>query len=106
MARPVVVVVDAEDASRQALARQLEGRYGADYRIISSASPEEALTGLEQLRTEGALAKRTSACQVSVMCQFGGRIVPSLLVAEEPLEFFCRRLPIWPRRQMGEIWIF
>jgi len=26
MARPVVVVVDAEDASRQALARELEGR--------------------------------------------------------------------------------
>ena len=46
MARPVVVVVDAEDASRQALARELEGRYGADYRIVSSASPQEALPGL------------------------------------------------------------
>ena len=54
MARPVVVVVDAEDASRQALARELEGRYGADYRIVSSASPQEALAGLEQLRGEGA----------------------------------------------------
>ncbi len=54
MARPVVVVVDAEDASRQALARELEGRYGADYRIVSSASPEEALAGLEQLQGEGA----------------------------------------------------
>ena len=54
MARPVVVVVDAEDASRQALARELEGRYGADYRIVSSASPEEALAGLEQLRGDGA----------------------------------------------------
>jgi CheY-like chemotaxis protein len=54
MARPVVVVVDAEDASRQALTRELEGRYGADYRIVSSASPQEALAGLEQLRGEGA----------------------------------------------------
>ena len=54
MARPVVVVVDAEDAGRQALARELEGRYGAHYRIMSSASPEEALAGLEQLRAEGA----------------------------------------------------
>jgi len=54
MARPVVVVVDAEDASRQALARELELRYGAHYRIMSSASPEEALAGLEQLRGEGA----------------------------------------------------
>jgi thioredoxin reductase (NADPH) len=54
MARPVVVVVDDEDASRQGLAREPEGRYGADYRIVSSASPEEALAGLEQLRVEGA----------------------------------------------------
>jgi CheY-like chemotaxis protein len=50
MPRPVVVVVDAEDASRQALTRELEGRCGADCRIVSSASPEEALAGLEQLR--------------------------------------------------------
>jgi CheY-like chemotaxis protein len=54
MARPVVVVVDADDASRQALTRELQGRYGADYRIVSSASPEEALAGLEQLRDDGA----------------------------------------------------
>ena len=54
MARPVVVVVDDEDASRQALARELESRYGADYRIMSSASPEEALAGLKQLQVEGA----------------------------------------------------
>ena len=54
MARPVVVVVDDEDASRRALARELEGRYGADYRIMSSASPEEALAGLKQLQVEGA----------------------------------------------------
>src|SRR5260221_584706 len=54
VARPVVVVVDDEDASRQALARELEGRYGAHYRIMCSASPEEALAGLEQLRGEGA----------------------------------------------------
>ena len=54
MARPVVVVVDAEDASRQVVARELEDRYGAHYRIMSSGSPEEALAGLEQLRGEGA----------------------------------------------------
>ena len=54
MAKPVVVVVDDEGASRQALARELEGRYGAHYRIMASASPEEALAGLEQLRGDGA----------------------------------------------------
>jgi hypothetical protein len=59
MARPVVVVVDAEDASRQTLTRELEGRYGADYRIVSSASPEEALAGLEQLRVKAPMCPGT-----------------------------------------------
>jgi thioredoxin reductase (NADPH) len=54
MARPVVVVVDDEDASRRALARELESRYGPYYWIMSGASPEEGLAGLEQLRGEGA----------------------------------------------------
>ena len=58
VARPVVVVVDDEDASRQALARELEGRYGAHYRIMCSASPEEALAVLEQLRG----GRRCAAC--------------------------------------------
>ena len=35
MARPVVVVVDDEDASRQVLVRELEGRYAANYRIVT-----------------------------------------------------------------------
>jgi len=54
MARPVVVVVDDEEASRRVLARELEGRYGEHYRIMSSASPEAAQAGVEQLRGEGA----------------------------------------------------
>jgi thioredoxin reductase (NADPH) len=54
MARPVVVVVDDEDASRKALEQELEARYGAHYRIIASPSPEEALATLEQLRGERA----------------------------------------------------
>ena len=49
-AKPVVVLVDDEDASRQALAREMEDRYGAHYRIRSSASQEEALAALQQLR--------------------------------------------------------
>src|SRR6266567_3588204 len=49
-AKPVVVLVDDEDASRQALARVMEDRYGAHYRIRSSASQEEALAALQQLR--------------------------------------------------------
>ena len=53
-AKPVVVLVDDEDASRQALARVMEDRYGAHYRIRSSASQEEALAALQQLRDGGA----------------------------------------------------
>jgi thioredoxin reductase (NADPH) len=54
MAKPVLVVVDDEEASRQALVRELEARYGAHYRIVSSVSPGEALARLERLRAEGA----------------------------------------------------
>ena len=45
MAKPVLVLVDDEDASRHALARELESRYGAHYRIVASASPESRLPG-------------------------------------------------------------
>ena len=39
MAKPVLVLVDDEDASRQELTRELESRYGAHYRIVASPSP-------------------------------------------------------------------
>jgi thioredoxin reductase (NADPH) len=53
MAKPVLVIVDDEDASRQALARELESRYGAHYRIVPSSSPEVALARLTEFRDEG-----------------------------------------------------
>jgi len=53
MAKPVLVIVDDEDASRQALTRELESRYSAHYRIVPSASPEAALARLREFRAEG-----------------------------------------------------
>jgi thioredoxin reductase (NADPH) len=53
MAKPVLVVVDDEDASRQALTRELESRYGAHYRIVPSPSPELALARLTEFRAAG-----------------------------------------------------
>jgi thioredoxin reductase (NADPH) len=53
MAKPVLVVVDDEDASRQALARELGSRYGAHYRILPVPSPETALARLTALRARG-----------------------------------------------------
>src|SRR5215468_6290203 len=54
MAKPVLVVVDDEDASLQALARELESRYGAHYRVVSGSSAEVALAGLAELKAAGA----------------------------------------------------
>jgi thioredoxin reductase (NADPH) len=54
MAKPVLVVVDDEDASRQALTGELESRYGSHYQIVSAGSPDAALARLEKLRVEGA----------------------------------------------------
>ncbi|HEX3195802.1 MAG TPA: FAD-dependent oxidoreductase [Streptosporangiaceae bacterium] len=53
MAKPVLILVDDEDAGRHALARELESRYGAHYRIVSSPSPESALARLTGFRDEG-----------------------------------------------------
>jgi thioredoxin reductase (NADPH) len=54
MAKPVLVVVDDDDASREALARELGSRYGAHYQVVSSGSPVAALARLEQLAAEDA----------------------------------------------------
>jgi len=54
MAKPVLVLVDDEDASRQELTRELESRYGAHYRIVALPSPEMALARLAEFRAQGA----------------------------------------------------
>jgi thioredoxin reductase (NADPH) len=54
VAKPVLVVVDDEDASLRLLAGELKSRYGAHYRIVASSSAEEALARLAGLRAEGA----------------------------------------------------
>jgi thioredoxin reductase (NADPH) len=54
MAKPVLVVVDDEDASLQALTRELESRYGAHYRVVSGSSAEVALARLADLKAAGA----------------------------------------------------
>ena len=54
MAKPVLVVVDAEDASLQVLARELESRYGAHYQVVSGSSAEVALARLAELKAAGA----------------------------------------------------
>ena len=53
MAKPVLVLVDEGEVSRQALTRELDARYGADYRIVSSSSPELALGRLREFRADG-----------------------------------------------------
>jgi thioredoxin reductase (NADPH) len=54
MAKPVLVVVDDEDTSLQALSRELESRYGAHYQVVSSSSAEIALARLAELKAAGA----------------------------------------------------
>jgi thioredoxin reductase (NADPH) len=54
MAKPVLVVVDDEDASLLALTLELESRYGAHYRVVSGSSAEVALARLAELKAAGA----------------------------------------------------
>src|SRR4029450_522474 len=51
--RPVVLVVDDEADSLRALAEELEARYGAHYRGAGTASAQDALATLAELRAEG-----------------------------------------------------
>jgi len=53
MAKPVLVVVDAENASLRALTRELESRYGAHYQVASCSSAELALARLAELKAAG-----------------------------------------------------
>jgi len=54
MAKPVLVVVDDEDASLQALGLELESRYGAHYQVVPGSSAEVALARLAELKAAGA----------------------------------------------------
>jgi thioredoxin reductase (NADPH) len=54
MAKPVLVVVDDEDISLQALTRELESRYGAHYQVVAGSSAEVALDRLAELKAASA----------------------------------------------------
>ena len=54
MTKPVILLVDDEDASLRALAGELCSRYGTHYRVVRCASPGEALGRLRELRAGGA----------------------------------------------------
>jgi CheY-like chemotaxis protein len=51
--RPVLLVVDEEADSLRALSRELDSRYGAQYRVVARASAEDALATLAEFRAEG-----------------------------------------------------
>jgi len=54
VAKPVLVVVDDEDASLRLLTKELESRCGAHYRLVATSSAAEGLARLAELRAEGA----------------------------------------------------
>ena len=50
MAKPVLLAVDDDSDVLRAIERDLRSKYGAQYRVIASDSPEEALSLLKQLK--------------------------------------------------------
>jgi thioredoxin reductase (NADPH) len=50
MAKPILLSVDDDSDVLRAIERDLRSRYGAEYRVIGSDSPEGALTLLKQLK--------------------------------------------------------
>jgi thioredoxin reductase (NADPH) len=50
MAKPILLSVDDDADVLRAVERDLRSKYGAEYRVLASASPEEALDLLKQLK--------------------------------------------------------
>src|SRR5215475_6325144 len=50
MAKPILLSVDDDSDVLQAIERDLRSHYGADYRVLSSDSPEGALDLLKELK--------------------------------------------------------
>src|SRR6202790_2405187 len=50
MAKPILLSVDDDSDVLRAIERDLRSKYGAEYRVIGSDSPEGALILLKQLR--------------------------------------------------------
>jgi thioredoxin reductase (NADPH) len=50
MAKPILLSVDDDPDVLRAVERDLRARYGADYRVLASDSPEQALDLLKQLK--------------------------------------------------------
>ncbi len=50
MAKPILLSVDDDSDVLRAIERDLRSKYGADYRVIASDSPEQALNLLGQLK--------------------------------------------------------
>jgi thioredoxin reductase (NADPH) len=51
MPKPILLSVDDDSAVLRAIERDLRSRYGAEYRVIGSESPEGAIDLLKQLKT-------------------------------------------------------
>src|ERR1700740_3007521 len=50
MAKPILLIVDDDSDVLRAIERDLRSKYGADYRVIASDSPDGALNLLKQLK--------------------------------------------------------
>src|SRR6516164_7937527 len=53
MSKPVLLSVDDDRDVLQAIERDLRSQYGAEYRVIGSDSPEQALEVLKELKVRG-----------------------------------------------------
>src|SRR5215813_7377654 len=66
MAKPVLLTVDDDSDVLRAIERDLRSKYGADYRVIGSDSPERAIDLLKQLKVRNdsvaLLCSRINAC--------------------------------------------
>ena len=73
MPKPILLSVDDDSDVLRAIERDLRSKYGAEYRVIGSDSPEQAVDILKQLKLRNdnvALLLADSACRTWTASRF------------------------------------
>src|SRR3712207_5535755 len=90
--KPVLLVVDDDTNVLQAMERDLNRRFGADYRVVTADSPIAALERLQQIRKRGG----------EVALVVANQWMPDMTGAE----FLRRAQEIYPDAQRGVLIMF
>ncbi len=96
--RPVIVIVDDDAEALATIARDLERRFGRDYRIVAESSPETGMETLDSLSIDG-----SEVALIAASLEMQPISGPELLDAGRVLHRDARRVLLIPATGRGNI---